>query len=184
MSSKMKSAVVKFSGIKPLLFDRYAGSNEARLETIDKVYWSKEGLAVIPQINLYSGLSAENTKSVAKMFFGKKAKPIGMAIQNGLLIHEQELPILRNGKPIHSDNFDTEFEILEHVARINKSGTAIPNPKTRPSLACPWSLEFNIDFIPNGELTWEVMVQCLTYLGVIGLGTYRPLFGGFRVDIE
>lgn len=179
----LKTANVKFMGVKPLLFDRYPGSNQAVLEPIDKVYWSKSGFAVLPQINLYSGLAAENTKSVAKMFHGKKAKPIGMAIQNGLGIDELEIPILRDGKKVLRKNFEKDWEVVHHVARINKNGTAIPNPKERPMLDLPWSLEFNIRFAPSGELTWEVMQQAFQYLGIIGIGTYRPLFGGFTVLI-
>jgi len=180
---KIKEATVRFIGVKPILFDRYQGSNEAQPDNIDKVYWH-DGLAVIPQINLYSGLSAENTKSVAKMYFGKKAKPIGMAINNGLAINEL-FPILKqDGNPVRQEDFDKKFEIVEHVARINKSGTAIPNPKVRPMLGTPWELEFGIRFLRSGDLTWEVMTQCFQYLGMIGIGTYRPLYGGFQVEIQ
>jgi hypothetical protein len=118
------------------------------------------------------------------MFFGKKAKPIGMAINNCLIIDEQFIPLLHDGKNITPDEFDDHFQIVHHVARINKSGTAIPNPKERPCLETPWSLKFGIRFIPSGDLTWEVMQQCFDYAGVIGLGTYRPLYGGFEVKIE
>jgi hypothetical protein len=107
-----------------------------------------------------------------------------MAINNGLVINERFIPILKNGQAIHKDDFETHFEVVEHVARINKSGTAIPNPKERPMLDTPWTMEFGIQFIPNGELTWDVMQQCFEYCGVIGLGTYRPLYGGFDVSIE
>lgn len=184
MSIKLKTATVRFTGVKPLLFDRYPGSNQAKLEPVDKVYWSKDGKAVIPAINVYSALSAENTKSVTKMFFGKQAKPIGMAIQNGLVIQDHEIPITKKGDPVLRDDFDKHFEVIEHVARINKSGTAVPNPKERPMLDVPWEIEFAIQFLPSGELTWDVMCQCFDFCGVIGLGTYRPLFGGFTVHID
>lgn len=183
MQNKLKNAHVTFTGIKPLLFDRYAG-NEAKLEPIEKVYWSQDGLAVIPQINVYSALSAENSKSVCKMFFGKKAKPIGMAINNCLVIKQEELLITRDGEPFSVDEFDKDFEVVHHVARINKSGTAIPNPKERPKLPAPWQIDFDITFMPSGDLNWQVMQECFGYAGVIGLGTYRPLFGGFKVEID
>lgn len=182
MSKKLITASVTFEGVKPLLFDRYTGSNEAKPEPIEKVYWH-DGIAVMPQINIYSALSAENTKSVAKMYYDRKAKKIGMAIQNGLMIEEPYIPILKDGKQIKKSDFDSVFEVVEHVARINKSGTAIPNPKTRPMLDTPWSISFKIKFIQNGELTWDVMQDCFEYCGVIGLGTYRPLYGGFNVRV-
>lgn len=182
MSKKLKTANVTFKGIKPLLFDRYGGSNESKLEPIDKVYW-RDGIAVMPQINIYSALSAENTKSVAKMFFGKKAKPIGMAINNCLIIDQAYIPITQNGKQVKYEEFEKKFEILHHVARINKAGTAIPNPKERPCLDTPWEINFGVQFIPSGDLTWDVMQQCFDYAGVIGLGTYRPLYGGYQVTV-
>jgi len=183
MSVKLKTATVTFKGQKSLLFDRYTGSNEAKPEPIDKVYWHN-GVAVMPQINIYSALSAENTKSVAKMFYGKKAKPIGMAINNCLIIDQEFIPILHKGEQITEDAFEDHFEVVQHVARINKSGTAIPNPKERPCLSPPWEMQFSIKFLPSGgDLTWEVMQQCFDYAGVIGLGTYRPLYGGFTVKI-
>lgn len=180
----VKEATVKFTGVKPILFDRYQGSNEAKPEPVEKVYWSKKDrIAVIPQVNLYSCLAAENTKSVAKMFYGRKAKPIGMAIQNGLIVTEHEIPILKDGKQIHEENFEEDFDIVYHVARINKAGTAIPNPKERPMLDTPWTMEFNIRFLPSGDLTWDVMKQAFDYAGLIGMGTYRPLYGGFSVEV-
>lgn len=186
MSIKLRKASVKFVGCKPLLFDRYTGSNEAKPEPVDKVYWHKSGedvLAYMPQINIYSALSAENTKSVAKMYFGKKAKPIGMAINNSLVIDTHPILITQHGQPVRQQDFDSAFTVEHHVARINKSGTAIPNPKERPCLETPWELNFDIRFSPSGELTWEVMQQCFDYCGIIGLGTYRPLYGGFRVEV-
>lgn len=184
MTSNVMQGRVKFNGVRPLLFDRYAGSNEAKLDPIDKVYWSQEGLAVIPSINVYSGLVAENSKSVCKMYFGKKAKPIGMAIMNQFKIEQFEIPLLHDGKTISQDDFDSTFEIKHHVARINKAGTAIPNPKERPMLDTPWSIEFDYQFIRDAQsdVNWDVMEQSLSNLGMIGLGTYRPLFGGFTVE--
>ena len=183
MSATLKKAVVKFIGTKPLLFDRYGGTNDSKLELIDKVYWSKDGFAVMPQINIYSALSAENTKSVAKMFFGKRAKAIGLSINNSLNIVEPYPFIFKDGERIHRDDFEKHFTKATHVARINKSGTAIPNPKERPCLDTPWEIQFNLEFVSTLELTWEVMKQCFEYCGMIGLGTYRPLYGGFKTEI-
>jgi len=184
MSASLKKASVRFIGTKPLLFDRYGGTNDSKLELIEKVYWSKEGFAVMPQINIYSALSAENTKSVAKMFFGKKAKSIGMSINNSLNIVQPYPLILKDGKKIAKDDFEKQFTKAFHVARINKSGTAIPNPKERPMLDTPWEVFFDVEFVSTLDLTWEVMKQCFDFCGMIGLGTYRPLYGGFRTEIE
>lgn len=178
-------AKITLKGLRPLLFDRYAG-NEAKLLPIDKVYWNKDGTAVMPAINLYSGLTAENSKSVCKMFYGKKAKPMGVSVANQLRIEAYEIPLLYEDKEISRDDFDDKFTVVNHVARINKAGTAIPNPKERPQLDIPWSLSFDVAFtaIANSEVNWDVMIQMFDQLGTLGLGTYRPLYGQFNMSME
>jgi hypothetical protein len=177
----MVEAKVKLIGLKSLLFDRYHGNNQAKPEPIEKVYWSRHDEACLPQINLYSSLSAENTKSVAKMFYGKNAKPLSMAVNNWLQIHQEDLILTRNGRPFHRSNFDSDFRIVHHVARLQKG---IPNPKVRPLIDAPWQCEFDITFNPTPECNWPVMVKMLQQAGMIGLGTYRPLYGTFQVEIE
>lgn len=177
----MKNATVRLIGLKPLLFDRYSGSNNSKPEPVEKVYWSQAGEACIPTINLYSSLSAENTKSVAKMFYGKNAKPIAMAVNNWLNIHQHEMILTRNGKPFHLDSFESDFQVVHHVARLPKG---IPNPKVRPLLPTPWECTFDLDFMPTPDCPWDVLVKMLQQAGTIGLGTYRPLYGTYQVEIE
>lgn len=177
---RLIEAHVTMTGTRPLLFDRYAG-NDAKLDPVDKCYWAG-GVAVIPQANLYSGLSAENTKSVVKIYGDiRKAKAKGMAINQALMIRQFDIPILRDGVQITRDDFDDVFQIVQHVARVAKG---IPNPKTRPMLPLPWSIEYDIEFMETPELTWTEMRGMLLKLGSLGLGTFRPLYGGSTVLIE
>lgn len=175
-----KTGKVILTGVKPLLFDRYMGSNDAKPEPIEKVYWTQDGEACLPTLNLYSSLTAENTKSVAKMFYGRNAKKVGMAVNSFLYIPETELTLKREGKPFHIDNFDKQFEVVEHVARLDKG---IPNPKVRPMLRAPWTTEFSFEFTSSPDCSWEVMVKMFQQAGIIGLGTYRPIFGTYRVQV-
>ncbi len=177
----MKTATVHLIGNKPLLFDRYLGSNDAKPEPIEKVYWTVAGEACLPSINLFSSLSAENTKSVTKQFYGRNAKKIGMAINSFLNIRQYEIVLERNGVRFHRDNFGSDFEVVKHVARLDKG---IPNPKVRPMLHLPWQATFDIEFVPTADCTWEVLVKILQQAGSIGLGTYRPVFGTYRVQID
>lgn len=162
------------------MFDRYMGSNDAKPEPVEKVYWSQDQLACIPVLNFFSALTAENTKSVAKMFYGRNAKKIAMAINSFLYISQTEMILRQGGEPVHIDEFNKKFEILEHSARLDKG---IPNPKVRPCLSSPWSTEFDYEFLPSPDCSYEVLVKMFQQVGFIGLGTYRPQFGTFRVEV-
>jgi hypothetical protein len=101
-------------------------------------------------------------------------------VNNWLNIQQHELILTRNGKPFHQDNFASDFQIVHHVARLPKG---IPNAKVRPLLPTPWACEFDIEFLPTPDCTWEVLVKMLQQAGTIGLGTYRPLYGTYKVEI-
>ena len=91
----------------------------------------------------------------------------------------------RNGKPIQvgtfTDRVDEKSGIYLHraVARLDKG---IPNPKERPVLPLPWSLEFDMTIYPNKEIKEQEIKNLLTEGGMaIGLGTFRGVFGKFEV---
>ncbi|TXH55521.1 MAG: hypothetical protein E6Q97_08700, partial [Desulfurellales bacterium] len=151
LGGRLHIAKVILIGLKPLLFDQYLGSNDIKSTAIEKVYWDREGFACIPALNLFSALTAENTKSVCKQFYGTRAKKIGMAINSYLNIKQHTLTLERSGEKIHRDNFDSAFEIIKHVARLDKG---IPNPKERPMLATPWSTSCDIEFYEYGDCAW------------------------------
>jgi len=61
----------KLRGIRPILFDRYAGDNNTKLKVIEKLYTDASGGIVLPVLNVFSLLTAQNTDSVAARFYGK-----------------------------------------------------------------------------------------------------------------
>ena len=65
-------------------------------------------------------------------------------------------------------------------ARLDKG---IPNPKVRPVLPMPWSLNLTLSIFPNREIK-EQEIQNLFEEGgrALGLGTFRGVFGKFRVE--
>jgi hypothetical protein len=64
-----------------------------------------------------------------------------------------------------------------------KGKLAVPNPKERPLLETPWELRFKITLLETPELN-EVLLKKLFERGgiAIGLGTFRGVFGKFKVD--
>ena len=182
MTDMMKINVA-LQGLRPLMFDRYAGDNNTQLPNQEKMYLDGR-LLVMPAINLYSLLCAENGKSVCRQFFGRNGKNIGLGIASYTAIEPYNIPIMDDNGPIEFTGFNGQVYIHKAVARLAKG---IPNPKERPTLALPWRVEFSITYIENKYCTLENLRQAVTMGGILGLGTFRPFFGRYDLvefDVE
>jgi len=183
---------VVLTGITPIMFDRYAGDNKTRLEWHQKIYL-QDGTSnlCLPTLNLVSFFTAHNTNSAPKRLRpAKEYKNICNAILSFVSFtspdkNPETIPFLRAGKPLKvgtfNDSFDPTSGLYLHraVARLEKG---IPNPKERPVLPLPWSLEFNMTIFPNKEIKEQEIKNLLTEGGMaIGLGTFRGVFGKFDV---
>lgn len=176
---KVQSIGVQLSGLRPLMFDRYAGDNSTQLPLAEKMYLGEKRELLIPAVNIYSLLCAENTKSVCRQFFGKNGKTIGLGIASYTSISPFDIPITMNGKDVVFDGFGKNgITTHKSVARV-KGG--IPNPKERPLLSGPWQLTFTIEYQDNKFCTVENLRQALSMAGTLGLGTFRPFFGRFEM---
>ena len=178
-----KTTVIKcqLTGLRPLMFDRYAGDNNTQLPVHEKMYlMEKDGehLLTIPAINLYSMLCAENPKSVCRQFFGRSGKTIGLGIASYTSIEPYEIPILDDDGPIEFTGFNDQIKVHKSVARLPRG---IPNPKERPVLSLPWGLEFALTYQENKHATLENVRQAVTMGGTLGLGTFRPYFGRYEL---
>jgi len=184
---------VVLTGIKETMFDRYAGDNKTKLLWHQKIYLIPgTNIVAFPTINLISFLTAHNTNSAPKRLRDKRAyKDICNACLSfvnivGCKENAGYIPFLRDGKPIEIGDFDEEKDsksgiyIHRSVARLP---TGIPNPKERPVLPLPWSMEFDIEILPNREIK-EIEIKNLFEEGgmAIGLGTFRGVFGKFLVS--
>ncbi len=180
MNNQMQVYSVRLEGVRPLLFDRYAGDNQTKLSPENKFYLGQDQQLIIPALNIFSLLAAENTKSAAKMFFGKQWSKIAQGIKAHVDIDPYEIPILdENNQPIRFNGFTGgKVEVIHHVARLAKG---VPNPKERPKLNLPWALEFNLSYLANKDATVANVRQAIEEGGSIGLGTFRPFFGTYRM---
>lgn len=183
---------VLLNGITPLMTDRYAGDNKTRLEWHQKIYL-QDGTSnlCLPTLNLVSFFTAHNTNSAPKRLRDKREyKNICNAILSFVNVsavdgNSETIPFTRQGKTItvgaFSDRKDEQSGLYLHraVARLDKG---IPNPKERPVLPLPWSLEFDLTIYPNKEIKEQEIKNLLTEGGMaIGLGTFRGVFGKFEV---
>jgi hypothetical protein len=181
---------VTLQGMTPIMFDRYPGDNSTKLEPHQKLYLQPGDSPVIglPAINIMSFLSAHNTNSAPKRLRDKrKYKDLANAMLSFVSIREQFIPFERDGKPIVLGKFIGDHDPLSgiyvdrSVARLDKG---IPNPKVRPVLPLDWSLTFTVDIFPNREIKEQDILNLVEEGGrAIGLGTWRGVFGKFRVEV-
>lgn len=176
-------------GTAPILFDRYPGDNSTKLEPHQKLYLEPGSSRIIglPAINIMSFLSAHNTNSAPKRLRDKrKYKDIANACLSFFTIKEQFIPFHRAGKPIIFGKFEDDVDKLSgcyvryDVARLDKG---VPNPKVRPALPLEWSLTFTGVLYPNREIKEQEIINLFDEGGrALGLGTFRGVFGKFRVE--
>ena len=184
---------VLLTGATDIMFDRYAGDNKTKLTWDQKIYLAPgPSVLVLPTTNIGSFLSAHNTNSAPKRLRDKRAyKDICNACLSFVSIkaltgHPQYVPFLRNGAPIEVGKFGDDRDpqsglyLDRRVARLDKG---IPNPKERPVLPLPWSLEFELAILPNQEIKETEIYNLFVEGGLaIGLGTYRGVYGKFFVE--
>jgi len=180
---------VVLCGTRDIMFDRYAGDNDTKLEPWQKLYLEPGDSRVIglPAANIMSALSAHNTNSFPKRLRDKrKFKDICNACLSFVEIDPQFIPFLRDGKPIVFGKFAKDRDatsgvyVTYNVARLDKG---IPNPKVRPALPLPWSLAFKLTIYPNKEIQEQEIINLFEDGGrAVGLGTFRGLYGKFIVE--
>jgi len=187
---------VRLTGLRDIMFDRYAGDNKTQLEWHQKIYLVPgTDILALPATNISSFLSAHNTNSAPKRLRDKRAyKDICNACLSFVSIDGPEdcaggayIPFLRDGQRIRVGAFRDDRDALSgiymhrSVARLDKG---IPNPKERPVLPCPWELEFTLTIYPNKEIKEQEIRNLFEEGGLaIGLGTFRGVYGKFAVTL-
>lgn len=185
---------VHLRGLTDVMFCRYAGDNDTKLEPWQKLYLAGEtGRTIcLPSANIMSFLSAQNTDSAPKRLLdSRKYKKFAQACGSFVMIGPDMIPFLRDGEPIvfgkldgkrpdgwHCDGKSGVY-VRHDVARLEKG---IPNPQARPVLPLPWELRFELSIWPNREIQEQQLMNIFTEgLIAIGLGTWRGRFGKAEV---
>ena len=183
---------VTLEGITDIMFDRYAGDNNTKLEWSQKIYLVPgTSILALPTSNIVSFLCAHNTNSAPKRLRDARTfKKIANACLSFVMIesigdHKQYVPFLRSGKPIEVGKFGDDRDerskmyLDRRVARLDKG---IPNPKERPVLPTPWSIKFKLSILPNREVKEQEIYNLFDEGGIaIGFGTFRGVYGKFRI---
>ena len=171
---------VRLRGLTDIMFDRYPGDNDTKLEPWQKLYLAGESGRTIclPSANIMSFLSAQNTDSAPKRLLDKrKYKDFALACASFVTVGPNMIPFLRDGEPITFGKFvgeqdpDSLVYIHRAVARLEKG---IPNPKVRPTLPTPWELEFTLTLYPNRAIQEQQLMNVFTEgMIALGLGPFR-----------
>lgn len=180
---------VQLEGIRDAMFDRYPGDNQTKLQWWQKLYFGKDGETIIyPSVNFMSFLTAHNSNSAPKRFLDAKSyKKAANACLSFVTINPIEIPFERNGEVIKfggikpNEDRDERSGVYLHqsVARLDKG---IPNPKSRPVLPMPWTLRFDLQVMRNKEIQLQQIEMFFVEGGIaIGIGTFRGVFGKFKV---
>jgi len=158
-------------------------ANKTTLEPLDKFYLNREGQICIPVLNVFSLLAAWNTPSVAKRFYGRDGKGIATGVMAYVQIEGDSddgmMAIVRDedGKPYTPD--DERIVVHTHVAR---TAQATPNPTTRPSIPTGWTVNLTFEYADNKFLKEPTLRKMIEQGGILGLGTFRPIFGRYLVE--
>jgi len=186
MDTSIITITVKLRGIRPLMFDRYPGDNKTKLDPLDKIYLNEQQELCLPTTAIYSLLAARNTGSVSKYFAGKQQKAVSTAI----LAFCQFTPIhgddpflipLRDeeGKPYLKS--DPRIKVYDRFIGKTKDGT--PNENSiRPAIPKGWSVDIAVEFIENEMIQLSALKKMFEQGGILGLGTFRPVFGRYYVE--
>ncbi|TAL13906.1 hypothetical protein EPN95_04430 [Patescibacteria group bacterium] len=179
---------IRLEGLTDIMFDRYSGDNDTKLEPHQKLYFAPGNTKAIgiPALNIISFLSAHNTNSAPKRLRDKrKFKDIANANLSFVSIQQVFIPLLKGKEQIIFGKFERDVDsksgiyIHRSVARLDKG---IPNPKVRPVVPLPWALEFELTISPNKEIQEQEILNLMEEGGrALGLGTFRGVFGKFKV---
>lgn len=189
MESSVTKVTAKLVGIRPILFDRYAGDNNTKLPAKDKVYSNQKGELVLPVLNIYSLLTSQNSDSVAARFYGKQRRDVALGINAFCSISPQgvtsddmvDVPLLdESGKQYMIT--DPRITIVQHVGRMKKGVLVIPNPKARPMIPTGWNLSVDFKLTDNNFVSLTTLKTMVEQGGILGLGTFRPIFGRYAVE--
>jgi len=183
METSNTTVTATLRGIRPIMFDRYPGDNKTKLEVLDKGYRNASDQYGIPTLNVFSLLTAQNTPSVAKLFYGKQARELALGVQAFCNIvadgDDPTFALLQDGEGGTFDCKDERIQIVNHVARVTKG---VPNPKERPMIPTGWRVVFHFELAENKFVKLPTLKRMVEEGGVLGLGTFRPIFGRYVVE--
>lgn len=182
---------VTLLGTAPILFDRFVDVSADQRPPEQKLYLNDRNELVLPALNVMSFFFGENPGGCATRFEKKVRKDYQVMGMSHVLIDPQNIPFMRNGKPVvftrFTDNYDAgaKLRVVYHKPNVKKGTQIISSPKMRPALETPWALTLDLSLFDTHLINTKKIQNWLMRGGVeIALGTYRPLYGLFMAEFE
>lgn len=181
---------VTLSGLAPLMFDRFFDHSGEERQPEEKLYLERgTNKLVMPAKNLEAFLTGERPPGAIKITEKKKANDYLPYVKGHVSFTQSAFPILDgDDQAIIFKDFTGQFEVDISSPRVIKSGLSIKQPpKKRPVLNLPWGIKLVLRLVETplskGKITSEKLHAWFAIGGlVVGLGTYRPLYGRFQVE--
>ena len=158
MENQLYCIKVQLKGIRPMMFDRYAGDNSTQLPTVEKMYLTENRQLIMPAINVLSLLAAENGKSVCRQFFGKNGKTIALGISSYCNVTPFEIPIMDDSGEIFFTAWNKQISVHKAVARLAKG---IRIQKNAQCWLCPGICHLNLSTRRTNIARWKICVKQL-----------------------
>jgi len=169
-----------------IMFDQFFDHSKEPRPAEQKFYIQGKNQLVFPSLNIMAFLFNQKGNSCVTKFEGKKRGDyISMGFSH-ISISPQFIPFKgKDQKPIFFTDFDDgKFYVFRSAPTTKLPGGGIikQEAKPRPVLKMPWSLEFEINLYKNPLINSTKLQNWFEAGGLlIGLGTYRPLFGRFMI---
>lgn len=139
----------------------------ARIEFMTGIYYSEESGVHVPGYNILACLRS-----------GAKLRKLGAAVQRGVIVHEDEVPIEYDGPRTPEALFADEERRFVDVRGVKIGQQKVM--RCRPIFR-QWACTFTA-IIDETILDNDQVLMCLQDAGrYCGLGDYRPRFGRFEV---
>jgi len=202
----IKTYRCELSGISPLMFDRFAGTDTKIAEEHNRhperrfyAHDEADGIGkklFIPNINILSFLAKQKGASCVNRWGPQGRMKAGARqelaenILSFVKIEPTEIPILSAGKQVVWHGWKTRDDGVKHdpesgiwvhhgAGRVQKGGSLIPVELFRPVLPLPWSIVFKVLIRLRASVITPDMMEGFFEAGAptIGLGAFRPAFG-------
>jgi len=179
---------VKLDGIADIMFDRFIDHSKDLKPPEQRLYLAPGNKVVLPSSNIIDGfLFGTDPPGCAKAFEGKSSRDYLMVGPGHIFASPSLIPFMHDGKEVILNGFNDEMWYIDMTPGRTKLGTRSikQEAKPRPVLRLPWSLSFELQIVKtpmNEKIDATRLYNWFTRGGLlIGLGTYRPKFGRFKI---
>lgn len=185
MNDSLVRRNVTLSFVVPIMFDRFGGDINRRLEPEEKFYFANDQKTlVLPAANLKSFLvygGGRQDPAVKILSASGTWKTEATIIAGSVLITPDKIPFTRDGEPVVFEGFGKNG--IQMDERKAGGGSHPPEMVRRPMVELPLELNFDVQIYTSEKCSEQQIRELFSRGGIaVGLGAFRTEFGKFVVD--